>query len=108
MVSSFGIMVPIVYNFRISGGNFTRLPEYFRKHGYRTARTGKIFHVEDDAASFDEVVSGGKWPERPVSHLAVNQTDIQNNPLPDQVCTQNSFDVIVWGVTSFHGSFEEP
>lgn len=29
---------------RVSGGNFTSLPQYFKERGYITVGTGKIFH----------------------------------------------------------------
>ena len=47
------------------GGNFTSLPQYFREHGYRTAGTGKVYHigVEGKMWSLDNQDNKYSWSE---------------------------------------------
>ena len=40
--------------FRTIAGNFTTLPQYFKKHGYRSVGMGKIFHPGKEASDFDD------------------------------------------------------
>src|SRR5262249_35044528 len=59
------------------------LPQFFREHGYHTARVGKIFHADvpvdigknglDDAASWDEAVNPSGI-DRLQGHLVHNLT----------------------------------
>jgi len=46
--------------FRISGGNFTTLPQHFREKGYWTAGMGKVFHPVAYKGQTDDI-AGGSW-----------------------------------------------
>lgn len=46
--------------FRISGGNFTTLPQFFREHGYWSQGMGKVFHPVPYMGKTDDV-AGGSW-----------------------------------------------
>ncbi len=46
--------------FRLSGGNFTTLPQYFNEQGYWTSGMGKVFHPIPYKGQTDDV-AGGSW-----------------------------------------------
>ena len=67
---------------RVSGGNFTTLPQTFKERGYLTIGTGKIFHPGGPSNNSDAEYS---W-----SHEALDMT-IDGEPCPKLTCYINTF-----------------
>ncbi|XP_046381444.2 iduronate 2-sulfatase-like [Haliotis rufescens] len=85
---------------RVVGGNFTTIPQYFKENGYRTIGSGKIFHPghasnnNDPISWTDPYFESGKEAnmfvydyKAPVSWMNVPMDLLKNNSLQD---TQNA------------------
>ena len=83
--------------FRVSAGNFTTIPQYFKEHGYTTAGIGKIFH-HGEASNYDDPISWTEpyyhghsynWSsESSVTWTAAGEDKVKKYPLEDQRSTQ--------------------
>ncbi|XP_046566220.1 iduronate 2-sulfatase-like [Haliotis rubra] len=79
--------------FRQVGGNFTTLPEYFKRNGYRTIGMGKIFHPGsssggDDPVSWTDPYFHAEDVYRAHDHLlcdAISEEREKAQPLQDQM-----------------------
>eukprot|EP00118_Oscarella_pearsei_P017935 m.180700 g.180700 ORF g.180700 m.180700 type:complete len:558 (+) comp39259_c0_seq1:47-1720(+) len=97
-----------VYNlneyFRLTGGNFTTIPQYFKENGYEAIGMGKIFHPgtasgNDDPISWSEPyfhANNSFWrgPRSSRSWRAVNSNQYLPNPLPDQQVATQAINVL--------------
>ena len=78
-------------NFRISGGNFTTLPELFKNHGYSTMGMGKIFHGSKDSGGHDQqswsetYFTGHGYVTGNRSWEAIPDADLHDKPLVDKL-----------------------
>ena len=88
--------------FREVGGNFTTLPQYFKRHGYRTIGIGKIFHPGassggDDPISWTEPYFTGANNWADAYRFAINPIDdaiLEKNPLQDQLIAQHAVETL--------------
>ncbi|XP_046555768.1 iduronate 2-sulfatase-like [Haliotis rubra] len=76
---------------RIVGGNFTTIPQYFKENGYRTVGMGKIFHPGKRASGNNDPISWtdpyflGKddYPSNRLLWQAVTEAEERRTPLID-------------------------
>ena len=83
------------HNFRLVGGNFTTIPQFFKNNGYHSIGIGKIFHQGLEASGGEEEIA---WTE-PAFHgnetfeslnhtwIAIQDDVLQENPLIDKQLT---------------------
>ncbi|XP_046579352.1 iduronate 2-sulfatase-like [Haliotis rubra] len=84
--------------FRQVGGNFTTLPEYFKRNGYRTIGMGKIFHPGsssggDDPVSWTDPYFHAEDVYRAHDHLlcdAISEEREKAQPLQDQMIADHA------------------
>ncbi|XP_071095566.1 iduronate 2-sulfatase-like [Haliotis cracherodii] len=84
--------------FRHVGGNFTTLPEYFKRNGYRTIGMGKIFHPGsssggDDPVSWTDPYFHAQDFYKAHDHLlcdAISEEREKAQPLRDQIIADNA------------------
>ncbi|XP_071099564.1 iduronate 2-sulfatase-like [Haliotis cracherodii] len=88
--------------FRLVGGNFTTLPQYFKQNGYRTMGIGKIFHPGMAASGNDDPIS---WTD-PYFHAkdtygdmkdiwyAVPESKVKREPLQDTILANHAIGVL--------------
>ena len=95
-------------SFRTRGGNFTTIPEYFKRNGYHTAGIGKVFHfclgaplhLRRDPQSWSAIVEAGqKWDTYWRKNLGGGWKGIPKerqlqNPLPDKMNTDKAIEVL--------------
>lgn len=83
--------------FRISGGNFTTLPQTFREHGWYTVGMGKIFHPVQYMNHTDDI-AGGSWsaPYYHAQGLGTNMSMCWNE-------NENSQDMFIDNKLAAHG-----
>ena len=84
-------------NFRESGGDFTTIPQYFKKKGYKSIGIGKIFDPRTtgkyDSKSWSEdfIPSEGKgYNDKTNSWKAIPKAHYENNIMPDQSIAKNA------------------
>ena len=89
----------LVSYFRKVGGNYTTLPQYFKKYGYLSAGMGKIFHPGPATPHYDPLSwsvpfyaapNQGYWFCNNHSWIAVPKSVYTAKPLPDQQITQHA------------------
>ena len=92
--------------FRLSGGNFTTLPQYFRESGWFTSGMGKVFHPINYKGKIDDIM-GGSWsgPYYHAQGLGGNMTMCWNeNPNNDTGFVDDMVAAFVsqWALFSMH------
>ncbi|XP_067674596.1 iduronate 2-sulfatase-like [Haliotis asinina] len=87
--------------FRKYGGNFTTLPEYFKKNGYRTIGMGKVFHPgkssgNDDPVSWTDPYfhAPDKYAKDDLIWQAVSEEREAQQPLQDSLLADNAIKVL--------------
>ena len=88
-------------NFRESGGNFTTIPQYFKKNGYKSVGIGKIFDPRttgkyDSQSWSEEFISPDSrgYNNKTNSWKAIPQEHWEKNPMPDQDIAKNAIEVL--------------
>ena len=79
--------------FRKVGGNFTTLPQYFKKHGYESVGMGKVFHPREASGGDDppswtlpyyHPSNKPYWTTTKRSWYAATPDERKKRPLPDE------------------------
>ncbi|KAK3099006.1 hypothetical protein FSP39_025192 [Pinctada imbricata] len=93
----------LFHYFRDVGGNFTTIPEYFKMNGYTSVGMGKIFHPghasnNDDPISWNmpyfHAPNEAYWTNNKNSWVAVNETTMNEKPLPDAQIADHAIKVL--------------
>ena len=87
---------------RVVGGNFTTIPQYFKNHGYHTVGMGKIFHGgassgHDDPVSWSRHFYHAKrstWELSGNSWQAVPDAQMKIDPLIDEQLANHAITVL--------------
>lgn len=78
--STNGIVFNGTHHFRNLHPEYVTLPEYFKKHGYITANSGKLFHGKtQDPQSWTEFIPDGVPPEAKGSNAPVQEIVSEKN-----------------------------
>lgn len=86
-------------DFRVVGGDFTTLPQYFKNNGYRSIGMGKIFHPGsadgDDPISWSEYFQGvANHEDKTRSWKAIEEVSLNRRPLRDRQVADKAIEKI--------------
>ncbi len=96
-------------------GDLTTLPQYFRRHGYKTYQTGKIFHSRYGYAEGDDEfdVLGPSWsvgafPEEKLVQTPYDHPLMDWGTFPHKDEEKGDWQVASWAVDQLESGIEEP